>query len=166
MWLLLDIFGGAFLYGITRPRHDTHNTYVEITWTWTVMAAAAAALIMKTATAELGMTKAIGGPGSRSLCLRGKAGALHRPARRRLIVTPDGSFRRTGSCERPSETRSSTLRPDARDRSSEPPAKIAFDGIVAALVGELSGPGNTKRGVWSNGEVEARFGDKRIACNR
>ena len=31
--------------------------------------------------------------------------------------------------------------------SLEPPAEIAFDGIVVALVGELAGPGNTERGV-------------------
>ena len=29
MWWLMAIFSGFFLYGITRPRHYTHNTYVE-----------------------------------------------------------------------------------------------------------------------------------------
>ena len=38
--------------------------------------------------------------------------------------------------------------------------------VVVALIGELPGPGNTKRGVWGNSEVEARFGDERIARNR
>jgi len=48
----------------------------------------------------------------------------------------------------------------------EPPGHIGFDGVVPRAVGELTIPGEADRGAGTQCQIEADFGDQRIARDR